>query len=193
MKDVIIIGFGGQARVVADIVRRSGDRVLGFLDDNAQDPQVLGAWSDVGKWDCYYIPAIGSSALREALMKAPVRWYTAIHPSATVADNAVIGEGSVIMAGSVLSPGAVTGKGSILNTQSSLDHDSVMGDFSHISAGAHVGACNRIGSHVQVSMGATVISGISVCDRVLLGAGAVAVRDITEPGTYVGVPARRIK
>ena len=32
-QEVIVIGAGGHGKVVADIVRSSGDTVLGFLDD----------------------------------------------------------------------------------------------------------------------------------------------------------------
>ena len=31
---VIVIGASGHGKVVADIIRRSGDTLLGFLDDN---------------------------------------------------------------------------------------------------------------------------------------------------------------
>ena len=35
---VIVIGASGHGKVVADIVRRSGDTLLGFLDDNEALP-----------------------------------------------------------------------------------------------------------------------------------------------------------
>ena len=33
-KDVVIIGAGGHAKVIADIITKSNDNVIGFLDDN---------------------------------------------------------------------------------------------------------------------------------------------------------------
>jgi acetyltransferase-like isoleucine patch superfamily enzyme len=33
---------------------------------------------------------------------------------------------------------------------------------------------------------------VSVSNRVIIGAGSVVTRDITEPGVYVGAPARRV-
>jgi hypothetical protein len=49
-----------------------------------------------------------------------------------------------------------------------------------------------LGQRVVVGAGATVIDGIRVGDDVVLGAGAVATRDLLEAGTYVGIPARRL-
>ncbi|HSK70022.1 MAG TPA: sialic acid O-acetyltransferase NeuD family sugar O-acyltransferase, partial [Candidatus Limnocylindria bacterium] len=40
-EDVLIIGAGGHARVIADIARLRGDRVLGFLDDREDNPHGL--------------------------------------------------------------------------------------------------------------------------------------------------------
>ena len=34
MKNVIIIGAGGHARVIADIIKKNNDNLVGFLDDN---------------------------------------------------------------------------------------------------------------------------------------------------------------
>jgi UDP-perosamine 4-acetyltransferase len=49
-----------------------------------------------------------------------------------------------------------------------------------------------IGSHSFVGAGAVVIQGVRIADGCLIGAGAVVTLDIAVPGTYVGVPARRI-
>jgi UDP-3-O-[3-hydroxymyristoyl] glucosamine N-acyltransferase len=48
----------------------------------------------------------------------------------------------------------------------------------------------RIGNRVSIGSNATLLP-VSVCDGVVIGAGAVVTRDITEPGVYSGNPARR--
>jgi acetyltransferase-like isoleucine patch superfamily enzyme len=50
----------------------------------------------------------------------------------------------------------------------------------------------RIGARVSIGSNATLLP-VSVCDDVVIGAGAVVTRDITEPGTYAGNPARRLR
>ena len=77
-KKVIIIGAGGHAKVVADIVKSSGDQIVGFLDDNIdlrdntifEDKIVLGTTSveDVEKYkDNYFIIGIGSNRVRKII------------------------------------------------------------------------------------------------------------------------------
>ena len=50
----------------------------------------------------------------------------------------------------------------------------------------------RIGSHVSIGTNATVLP-VTICDHVVVGAGAVVTKDITEPGFYVGNPARKLR
>lgn len=50
----------------------------------------------------------------------------------------------------------------------------------------------KIGSNVSIGTNATVLP-VSICDRVVIAAGAVVTRDITEPGIYVGNPARLLR
>lgn len=49
-----------------------------------------------------------------------------------------------------------------------------------------------IGDHVSIGSNATILP-VSICDHVVIGAGAVVTRDIKEKGTYVGNPAKKIK
>jgi acetyltransferase-like isoleucine patch superfamily enzyme len=50
----------------------------------------------------------------------------------------------------------------------------------------------HIGNHVSVGSNATILP-VSVCDHVVIGAGAVVTKDILEPGVYAGNPARKIR
>lgn len=50
----------------------------------------------------------------------------------------------------------------------------------------------RLGNGVSVGTNATILP-ISICDGVVVGAGAVATKDITEPGIYTGNPARLLR
>ncbi|WJS89636.1 acyltransferase [Microbacterium testaceum] len=57
-------------------------------------------------------------------------------------------------------------------------------------AGASRTSPIRVGSGAWIGSGATVLPGVNVGSHAILGAGAVAVRDLEPYGVYVGVPAR---
>ncbi len=49
-----------------------------------------------------------------------------------------------------------------------------------------------VGNNVSIGTNATILP-VRICDNVVIGAGAVVTKDITEPGIYVGNPARKIR
>ncbi len=206
-KKVIIIGAGGHARVIADIINKSNDDLIGFLDDNKDiqgtivfdNKKVLGTIQEVDekKYEEYYfVIGIGSNRVRELIAnKYPnLKWYTAIHPNAIIANDTKIGDGTVIMAGVVINPGTKIGNHCIINTCSSLDHDNVLEDFVHISPGSHLAGTVKVGEKTWICAGVTIINNISIGKNNVIGAGATVIQNIEENNsTFVGVPTRKIE
>jgi acetyltransferase-like isoleucine patch superfamily enzyme len=50
----------------------------------------------------------------------------------------------------------------------------------------------KIGNGVSIGTNATILP-VTICNRAVIGAGAVVTRDITTPGIYVGNPARLLR
>lgn len=200
MCNVVIIGAGGHAKVVADIVLKSGDKLLGFLDDCKQGAvldgyDVLGKIKDAKKFadDTRFIVAIGDNKTRKQVTEqSKLNWYTAVHPSAQIGIGTQIGVGSCIAANAVINAGATVGVGCIINTSAVVEHDCVVGDFSHVSPGAVLCGTVEIGDCVHIGANATVINNLSVCSNSIVGAGATVVKSIEKSGVYVGTPAKFI-
>jgi len=203
MTNIIIIGASGHGKVVADIVAQAGDRVIGFLDDNPELPEtfvgypMLGSVCDYSKYaNANFVIAIGNASVREkiSLQLAYVNWYTAVHPTAVISPMGTsVGEGTVVMAHAVINPGSKIGRHCIVNTGATVDHDNVIEDFTHISVGAKLAGTVHVGKRTWVGVGAAVSNNVNICGDCIIGAGAVVVKDISKSGTYVGVPARKIK
>ena len=49
-----------------------------------------------------------------------------------------------------------------------------------------------IGNHVSIGSNATILP-VTICDHVVIGAGAVVTKNIGTPGVYAGNPARLVK
>ena len=201
MKNVIVIGTGGHAKVVADIIQLNNDNLIGFLTSDTNltsflDKPVLGLDTEYKKFnDAYFIIAIGNSDVRKRIANsmADAKWYTAIHPQAIISKtNTIIGDGTVISANAVINSCSKIGNHCIINTNCTVEHDNIIKSFSHISVGTMLGGNVTVGEETWVGIGTSVKNGITICDNCLIGAGAVVVKDINKPGTYIGIPAKYV-
>jgi sugar O-acyltransferase (sialic acid O-acetyltransferase NeuD family) len=203
-KSLVIIGTGGHAKVCLDIAELMGqwDEIVFFTED--QEVKEFMGYKVVDGLDVEpdniereYFVAIGDSEKRkkwqESLVQKGASVCTLIHPSAIISRSVTIGMGTVVMAGTVINPGTRIGDGCIINTSCSIDHDNIIGKFSHLSPGACTAGGVNIGENVWVGVGVNIINNVKICSECTIGAGALIIVDIEEPGTYVGVPAVKIK
>lgn len=204
MRRLGIIGASGHGRVVADIATRKGyDDIFFFDDDNQKkkcgDYSIVGKCNEVLKYigKCELFVAIGNVSVRknilDSLINQSVEIATLVHPDAVIGSGVLIGIGSVVMAGAVLNPECRVGRGCIVNTCASVDHDCYIGDYVHISVGAHVAGTVMIGNDTWIGAGAIVNNNLHITDSCMIGSGAVVVKNIVDKGTYVGVPARKLR
>lgn len=205
-KKVVIIGAGGHAKVIADIIEKLGDEIIGFLDDKIEkntiiikDYKVIGDLNNrftlaIANSDYEFITAIGDNKKREEISKSPnLKFYTAIHPSAQIGLDVKIEEGTAIMANVCINSSARIGKHCIINTGAIIEHDNIIENYVHISPNATLGGTVKVGKLTHIGIGATVKNNVTICKNCIVGAGAVVVKNIEEEGTYVGVPARERK
>ena len=201
MNKLVIIGAGGHGKVIADNAIKNGYENICFIDDEANGDVIgfpvvgsLSALSELQDDHTEFIIGIGDNAIRKTIAESyDLKWATLIHPSAQIAKNTHIAQGTVVMACAVVNTCATIGKHCIINTGAIIEHDNVINDYAHISPRATLGGTVTIGTETQIGTGAVVSNNRSVCANCLIGAGAVVVKNITEKGTYVGVPARLLR
>jgi acetyltransferase EpsM len=202
---IFVIGAGGHAKVVIDVILSSGLQVSGIFDDDEsltgqhifQIP-VLGKIEKVKEYDDgKFIVAIGDNEIRMKIVKnlsfSYDKFYTIVHPSAIIGKKVEIGAGSMILGGVVINTGTFIGKHSIINTSSSVDHHNRISDFVHIAPGTHTGGNVEIGEGALVGIGTSIIPGIKIGKWSIIGAGTVVIEEVPDYATVVGVPGRVIK
>ncbi len=115
-----------------------------------------------------------------------------VHRFSWISPAARLGRGNFIGAGAVLAPNVELGEFNFINRCASVGHDTRIGRLNHVGPGATVAGRCTIGDRNFLGAGSVVIDGIRIRDGVTLGAGATAVKDLLEPGTYVGTPAVKL-
>lgn len=144
------------------------------------------------------ILAIGSSKIRKIIFdkiaSEKTSFPTLIHPS-VVYDNSKIkiGRGVVIEANVTLTTDISIEEFAHVNIGSTISHDTKIGSFVTISPAVHLAGNVTLEENVFLGINATVIERITICANTIIGAGAVVINEINDPGTYVGIPAKKIK
>lgn len=205
MKEIIVIGGGGHAKVVISILKKlKGYKVVGYTDLKDRGI-ILGEeyiGTDENTINCdISLAAIGIGITnkikkREKIINSYLgkgfSFPAIISPDAIVNEDVYIGTGTVVMDGAVINSGTKIDNYSIINTKSSIDHDCKIGNYVHIAPGAILCGGVQVGSNSLIGAGSTVIQYKTIAENCIIGAGSVITKDCLESGTYVGIPARRI-
>jgi sugar O-acyltransferase (sialic acid O-acetyltransferase NeuD family) len=208
-KELVIVGAGGHARVVADIARLTGHTVVGFLDDVRPERRgesfsgatVLGGLDQlrdiaasgvrqtcVAVGDCEARLRLGERASAAGFAAVVLR-----HPASVCAADVVVGAGTVLVAGAIVNPGARLGAHVIVNTAASVDHDCVIEDGAHIACGARLAGAVAVGRGTWIGIGAAVREHVRIGHDAVVGAGALVLDDVPDGVVVYGAPARVIR
>lgn len=191
-----IIGAGGHAKVVIEILEEMGNTVISVTDHNRLISELLGysVSPDQPLADLDVLVAIGNNAARKKIVsETTCNFGIAIHPKANISSRCSMGKGTVVMAGVTINSGAQIGAHCIINTNASIDHDCEIADFVHISPGASLAGNVSVGEGTHIGMGSSIIQGVSVGKWVTIGAGTVILSDVPDHAVVVGVPGKIIK
>lgn len=110
-----------------------------------------------------------------------------IHPSFAYGENLKIGKYNHIH------EGVKVGNNTTIRSYVELRKDIIIGDNCYIDSGVKFSGQNNIGNNVKIEENATINDGVEIGEKVIIGANAFVNKDCLELGTYIGIPAKRLK
>lgn len=171
MEDIILIGYGGHAKSVADCIERQKEfHIIGYTDPK----EVVSRYPYLGTDDVlqeYYNKGIRNVVICQGYLgqgNIRERMYELIKgigfnlpviadPSSIISKTAVIGEGTFIGKAAIVNADASIGKMCIINTKALIEHECKVGDFAHVAVGAVICGQVEIENRAFIGANATVI------------------------------------
>ena len=195
-----VIGAGGHAKVVIDILRSRGCGEIDLYDDDrgkhglltngSRVQDAIAAASQLPPGDRAHL-AIGANGERARLAQGlTFRWVSAIHPQTWISPSAKIGDGAMVGALAAIQVDAHVAAHTIINTGAIVEHDVEIGAFAHIAPGAKIGGGASIGEGTLVGIGACILPNVRIGRWCRIGAGAVVLTDVPDDSTVTGIPGR---
>ncbi|HAV1350708.1 acetyltransferase [Vibrio parahaemolyticus] len=205
MLPIVMIGGGGHASVLADILIFQGREILAVIspEDISQRPVFKGMThlkndEDVlafSKDKVLLVNGIGmmpksgfKRKINEYFLSLGYRFETVIANSAYVSPFSKIETGAQILPMAIIQTGVTVGSHSIINSGALVEHDCIIGSYNHIAPRATLCGQVETKNNVYVGAGSTVIQGVSIGSDSIVGAGASLTKSL-ETNT-IAYPAR---
>ncbi|WP_348709023.1 acetyltransferase [uncultured Pseudoalteromonas sp.] len=199
----LIIGGGGHAAVLAEILLKQGKNIVGIVAPEIIAGQIifkefphLKDDEDVLRFDKHEvmlvngIGAMPRQNLRERLYhyykKLGYNFATIVSDTAVVSDYATLSEGVQVMNNAVVNLGTIVGENSIVNTSSSIDHDCIIGAQCHIAPGVTMSGQVAIEDNVHVGTGASIINNVEIGQSVIISVGASVTKSVKHNSIVYG-------
>jgi sugar O-acyltransferase (sialic acid O-acetyltransferase NeuD family) len=206
---IIVIGAGGQARILYEILGNDRNfEITAFIDnvprsgkETIQGIPILGGHSvipDLMKQGVKgVIIAIGNNPIRtahfETLRGMGLEFINAIHPTAAVAANAKLGKGVTISMGAIICTSVRIADNVIINTGAIIDHECEIHEHAHIGPGCSLAGRVTVKKGALVNIGSVVKENVTIGENAVISAGSVVLKDIPDGAFASGTPARIIE
>ena len=194
-KSLLILGGGGHASVLVDILKEQGRVILGVVAPVIESEHLCNLRhytkdEDVFLFkpsDVILVNGIGSmpreSLRRDIYYKFTELGYlfeTVIASSAIVSSMATFEQGVQILQGAIIQVGVNVMANTIINSGAILEHDCHIGMNNHIAPGAKLSGGVKTANNVHLGTGSSVIQKIKIGEYVIVGAGAVVCENVHE-------------
>ncbi len=211
MKEVVLWGATGQAKVIHEALLGTDARIIAIVDNRVlitpiPGVEILQGSAGLDKWlnarpkeVLWACVAVGGDngkdrvALLDLLVSHGMKPLTVIHRTAFVAADATVGDGCQVLAQAAICTRAQIGRSVIVNTAASVDHDGIVGDGAHLAPGARIAGEARISARAFIGTGAIVLPRIQIGEDAIVGAGAVVTKDVASSTVVAGNPARFLR
>ena len=197
--NLVVTTEGGQGRDVVDAVIASGERPSTLYSLGGVDHFEMGALRSINELqykaeEDYFFGSRWTEAIGSIISTRldSTELVNVIHPRAYVSNYASLAQNVFVGANAVVNPQVQLGSFVFINAGSVLDHDCKIGGRTSLGPGVSFPGFVTVGENCAIGAGVVARPGITIVAGCTIGAGAVVVKDLTEPGTYVGNPARKL-
>lgn len=211
MKKIVIFGAGGFGREIQWLIESINEEkptweLIGYIDDGLSVGTMRDGYRVLGGME--YLKtcqetlsvacAIGNAKVRKKLAETitandHLEFPNLIAPGVLMSKRVEMGRGNLICAANVLTTDIQIGDFNILNLDCTIGHDVNLASYITVYPSANISGCVSVSSCCEIGTGTQIIQGIRIAGNVIIGAGSVVVKDLPEPGVYVGVPAKKIR
>ena len=206
MNDIYIVGASGFGREVAWLIEELETwNIAGFIDDNESiQNTIINNIPVIGNTDFLLdmkdninvVIAIGNPYIREKIVQKLISKETICFPNIIAKDVRIskyvkMGIGNIICTGTILTTNISLGNFNHINLDCTVGHDVVLNDYITVYPSVNISGNVNIDYYSELGTGSKIIQGKTLAKSVVLGAGAVVVKNLEESGTYVGVPTKK--
>lgn len=192
---IILIGGGGHASVIAEILLSQGRDIVSVISPNDIERRSIFKGithfrkdDDVLAYDQNQVVLVNGIGMtpksklkkkvNEYFLKLGYRFETVIADNAYISLCATIEEGAQILPMAIVHTGARVGCHSVVNTGAIIEHDCHIGPYNHIAPRATLCGEVETGSSVFIGAGAVIIQKITILENSIIGAGTSIVKNV---------------